>query len=66
LHKAVEEFKIRKVTITRKAEPPSGVDVYYGKDGLIEISTLPEVDIVVVATNGIIGVFPTIEALKAG
>jgi len=32
---------------------------------VIEISTLPEVDIVVVATNGIIGVFPTIEALKA-
>jgi 1-deoxy-D-xylulose 5-phosphate reductoisomerase len=52
LHKAVEEFKIRKVTITRKAELSSGVDVYYGKDGLIEISTLPEVDIVVVATNG--------------
>jgi 1-deoxy-D-xylulose 5-phosphate reductoisomerase len=65
LHKAVEEFKIRKVAITGKAEPPKGVDVYYGKDGLMEISTLPEVDIVV-ATNGIIGVFPTIEALKAG
>jgi len=66
LHKVVEEFKIRKVAITGKAEPPKGVDVYYGKDGLIEISTLPEVDIVVVATNGIIGVFPTIEALKKG
>jgi 1-deoxy-D-xylulose-5-phosphate reductoisomerase len=66
LHKAVEEFKIRKVAITGKAEPPKGVDVYYGREGLIEISTLPEVDIVVVATNGIIGVFPTIEALKKG
>ncbi|MFZ8825756.1 MAG: 1-deoxy-D-xylulose-5-phosphate reductoisomerase, partial [Candidatus Caldipriscus sp.] len=66
LHKVVEEFKIKKVAITGKAEPPKGVDVYYGKEGLIEISTLPEVDIVVVATNGIIGVFPTIEALKKG
>jgi 1-deoxy-D-xylulose-5-phosphate reductoisomerase len=66
LHKVVEEFKIRKVAITGKAEPPKGVDVYYGREGLIEISTLPEVDIVVVATNGIIGVFPTIEALKKG
>jgi 1-deoxy-D-xylulose 5-phosphate reductoisomerase len=37
LHKVVEEFKIKKVAITGKAEPPKGVDVYYGKDGLIEI-----------------------------
>ncbi len=66
LHKAVEEFGIRKVAITGKAEPPKGVEVYYGKEGLVEISTLPEVEVVVIATNGIVGVFPTIEALKMG
>ncbi len=66
LHKVVEEFGIRKVAITGKAEPPKGVEVYYGKEGLVEISTLPEVEIVVIATNGIVGVFPTIEALKMG
>ena len=66
LHRIVEEFGVKKVAITGKAEPPKGVEVYYGKEGLVEISTLPEVEIVVVATNGTIGIFPTIEALKKG
>ncbi|MEO0139504.1 MAG: 1-deoxy-D-xylulose-5-phosphate reductoisomerase [candidate division WOR-3 bacterium] len=66
LAEIVKEFGVKKVAITGKAEPPSGVEVYYGKDGLIEISTLPDADVVVVATNGTIGVFPTIEALKSG
>ena len=35
-------------------------------DGLIEIATLPETDILVTAIVGMIGILPTIEAIKAG
>ena len=35
-------------------------------DGLIEMATLPETDILVTAIVGMIGIRPTIEAIKAG
>ena len=35
-------------------------------DGLIEISTLPEVEVLVTAIVGMIGIRPTVEAIKAG
>ncbi len=66
LKRIVDEFKPKKVVITGNAEPPDNVEVLYGKDGLIEVSTMDEVDVVVVATNGTIGVFPTVEALRSG
>lgn len=40
--------------------------VLYGMDGLIEVATHKEADIVVTAIVGMIGVRPTIEAIKAG
>lgn len=42
------------------------VDILYGMDGLIACSTLAEVDIVVAAIVGMIGIQPTIAAIKAG
>lgn len=42
------------------------VKVVTGMDGLIEISTLPEVEILVTAIVGMIGIRPTVEAIKAG
>ena len=42
------------------------VKVLSGMDGLIEISTLPEIDAVVTAIVGMIGIRPTIAAIKAG
>ena len=42
------------------------VKVCAGMDGLIECSTEPSVDIVVGAVVGMIGIIPTIEAIKAG
>ena len=42
------------------------VNVLAGMDGLIEISTLPEIDAVVTAIVGMIGIRPTIAAIKAG
>lgn len=40
------------------------VKVYTGLDGLIKIATLNNVDTVVVAVDGMIGIRPTIEAIK--
>ena len=37
-----------------------------GIDGLLELATLPEADVVIVATTGTIGVRPTLAALEAG
>ncbi|MBQ8280869.1 MAG: 1-deoxy-D-xylulose-5-phosphate reductoisomerase [Lachnospiraceae bacterium] len=42
------------------------VKVVSGMDGLIECSTLKEVDVVVTAVVGMIGIRPTIAAIKAG
>ena len=41
------------------------VKVLSGMDGLLEISTLPEYDILVTAIVGMIGIRPTIAAIKA-
>ncbi len=48
---------------TRVADLP--VKVLSGMDGLLEISTLPEYDILVTAIVGMIGIRPTIAAIKA-
>ena len=42
------------------------VRIVTGMEGLIEISTLPSVDILVTAIVGMIGILPTVEAIKAG
>lgn len=42
------------------------VEIYFGMEGLLIVSTLPEVDTVVTAIVGMIGIRPTIEAIKAG
>ena len=39
--------------------------VVYGESGLIEIATLPEIEIVLNAIVGFAGLVPTIEAIKA-
>jgi 1-deoxy-D-xylulose-5-phosphate reductoisomerase len=46
--------------------PDLDVEVLRGKEGLIEIAAHPEVDIVLVATGGIIGVFPALAGLREG
>jgi len=42
------------------------ITVLSGMDGLIEICTLEEADVVLTAVVGMIGIRPTIEAIKAG
>lgn len=40
--------------------------VAWGEDGLIEAATLPQVDIVITAVVGMVGLKPTLAAIKAG
>ncbi|MFQ5455034.1 MAG: 1-deoxy-D-xylulose-5-phosphate reductoisomerase [Nitrospirota bacterium] len=41
------------------------VDIHYGVEGIIKVSTLPESDLVVSAIVGAAGLIPTISAIKA-
>lgn len=41
-------------------------NVLLGAEGLQEVCTLPEVDIVVAATSGLVGLDPTLAAIRAG
>jgi 1-deoxy-D-xylulose-5-phosphate reductoisomerase len=50
----------------RTAVADVNVRVTTGMDGLLEIATLPEIDILVTAIVGMLGIRPTIAAIKAG
>lgn len=50
----------------REKVKDTDVKVLAGMDGLLEISSLPEADVVVTAIVGMIGIRPTIAAIKAG
>lgn len=41
-------------------------NVLLGEQGLLEVATLPEADIVVAATSGLVGLGPTLAALRGG
>src|SRR5215469_1379610 len=41
-------------------------DVLLGEQGLLEVATHPEADIVVAATSGLVGLNPTLAAIRAG
>ena len=45
---------------------PSGVDMFSGEEGLVELATLEEADIVLVAIVGVAGLRPALAALEAG
>ena len=48
------------------ADVPSGVDMFSGDEGLVELATLEEADIVLIAIVGIAGLKPALAALEAG
>lgn len=56
--KAAEELKIRVADLDMK--------IVTGMDGLLELASMPETEILVTAIVGMIGIRPTIEAIKAG
>ena len=49
----------------RLATADLGIPVYSGMEGLIEMATVPEADMVVTAIVGMLGIRPTIAAMKA-
>ena len=69
LEKQIREFAPKAVAVwdEKSASEVKDLDVKVvsGMEGLIEISTLPEVEILVTAIVGMIGILPTIEAIKA-
>lgn len=73
LEKQIYEFHPRKVAVMdenkayelkKKISIP--VEILTGIDGLVEISTLEEIDTVVTSVVGTIGLIPTFEAIKNG
>ena len=56
--KAAEDLKIRIADTTTK--------VVRGMDGLLELASMPESDILVTAIVGMIGIRPTMEGIRAG
>ena len=74
LEEQVREFRPRLVAVwseesaldLRKRLRDLDVKVVYGMEGLVEVCTCPEAEIVVTAIVGMIGIIPTMEAMKAG
>lgn len=74
LEQQIREFRPRIAAVwkeERAAELKSrlgdrDVRVVYGMDGLLEVAAVPESEILVTAIVGMIGIRPTIEAIRAG
>ena len=74
LEKQIRQFKPRLVAMwsekacqdLRERISDLPVKVVCGMDGLLEISTMPEAEILVTAIVGMIGIRPTIAAIEAG
>lgn len=72
----VKEFNVELVCITDKdsfnkmssiiKKENINTKIVYGMDGLIEVATYNDVDIVVTSVVGMIGLVPTAQAIKAG
>ena len=50
----------------RKLLPNHSCEILYGMDGFVAVSTQPNVDVVVAAMVGMIGLRPVMEAIRAG
>ncbi len=67
LSEIIEEFAPHYAVITGEIKfECEKCRILYGTDGLREVASHPDVDIVLVATLGTIGIFPTIEGLRSG
>ena len=74
LEEQIREFKPRLVAVWKEEKAKElrenvkdlDVKVVSGMEGLIEVSVLEEAEILVTAIVGMIGIRPTIEAIKAG
>ena len=62
----VPKLCVYEEALAEKLSADLNMPVSSGMKGLIELATLPEADMVVVALVGMIGILPTISAIKAG
>ena len=73
LEKQVREFKPQLVCVSTQELAQElkvmladmDIKVVYGQEGLVEVATIKEADIVLTAVVGMMGIIPTIEAIKA-
>jgi 1-deoxy-D-xylulose-5-phosphate reductoisomerase len=63
LRRQSQEWPGAKLALHEAPEDWSGAR---GMEGLIELATMPEADVVVVSVAGVIGLLPTIRAIEAG
>ncbi|MCB1232382.1 MAG: 1-deoxy-D-xylulose-5-phosphate reductoisomerase, partial [Verrucomicrobiae bacterium] len=49
-----------------RQQAPAGVNLRTGEDGLVELATLPEADMVLIAIVGTAGLRPALAAIEAG
>ena len=74
LEEQVRKFRPRLVAVgdgekakeLRQSVRDLDVKVVYGMDGLLEVAAMKESDVLVTAIVGMIGILPTIEAIRAG
>ncbi|HHV95390.1 MAG TPA: 1-deoxy-D-xylulose-5-phosphate reductoisomerase [Clostridiaceae bacterium] len=74
LEKQVLEFKPEAVSvmdeeladILNKRLKSTGTDVFYGIEGLIKVATLENTDLVLNSVVGVVGLLPTLEAIRKG
>lgn len=69
----VRRFQPRRVSVSTKelaeqirSELPSGIELFYGSEGLIEIAAGGDADTVVTAVVGSVGLQSTLAAIEAG
>ncbi|QBP90694.1 1-deoxy-D-xylulose-5-phosphate reductoisomerase [Bacillus mycoides] len=72
LEKQIESFQPRIVSVatkeladTLRSRISTNTKITYGTDGLLEVSTHPDTNLVLSSVVGVSGLLPTIEALKA-
>lgn len=68
LNRQIEQFRPKYVCLSKKDERlnPQGAKVFYGDEGLQEICSNKENDIILVAVSGKIGLKPTLSAIENG
>lgn len=72
LEEQIERFKPDVVSLSDEGaagelkKKRSGLDILSGVEGLIGVATIPEVDMVVSALVGAVGLVPTMSAIRAG
>ncbi len=65
-HPQIVYLKTKEKAVILKSNIKSNVEVLYGKEGIKEVASFPEADIVISAISGAAGLMPTLAAIEAG